>query len=127
MLRSGELAERYRSLVITQSHPAGRLVVLNYTRECAYSRTWDDVTIHCRGLVVDTQSWEVAAWPFPKFFNLHERPETQPEALPREPFTAFEKLDGSLGVLVRTSEGMVVATRARSRRNSRARLPRSTS
>lgn len=111
MLRSGELAERYRSLVMSQAHPAGGLVVLNYTRECAYGRAWDDVTIHCRGLVVDTRSWEVAAWPFPKFFNLNERPETQSEALPREPFTAFEKLDGSLGVLLRGPDGLIVATR----------------
>src|SRR5262245_25456886 len=98
LLRRGELLPRYRALVTAQEHPAGGLVILNYTHECQSQRAWDEVTMACRGLVVDTRTWEVAAWPFVKFFNVEERPETRVEALPQESFLVFEKLDGSLGI-----------------------------
>jgi RNA ligase len=111
LLRSGELASRYRSLVLVQEHPGGGLVVLNYTRECQVTGAWDEVTLCCRGLIVDRRTWEVAAWPFAKFFNVNERPETQLELLPREPFTAYEKLDGSLGILFRGPDGPAIASR----------------
>ncbi len=86
-------------------------MVLNYTTACQYLGHWDEVTTACRGLIIDTTTWEVAAWPMPKFFNVDERPETRREALPREPFRVFEKLDGSLGVLYRGPDGPAVATR----------------
>jgi RNA ligase len=111
LLRSGELATRYRSLVLVQEHPAGGLAILNYTRACQFLGAWDEVTLCCRGLIVDTRTWEVAAWPFAKFFNVNERPETQLAALPRESFVASEKLDGSLGILFRGPDGPAVASR----------------
>jgi RNA ligase len=111
LLRSGELATRYRSLVLVQEHPAGGLAILNYTRECQFLAAWDEVTLCCRGLIVDTRAWEVAAWPFAKFFNVNERPETQLEVLPRESFAAYEKLDGSLGILFRGPDGPALASR----------------
>ena len=111
MLRSGELAERYADLVDVRRHPSGGLALLNYTHECQFGRHWDDVTRVCRGLIVDTDRWAVAAWPFAKFFNVGERPETQPEALPAEPFLVFEKLDGSLGISYRAPDGPALASR----------------
>jgi RNA ligase len=111
LLRSGELATRYARWVSMQTHPAGALVVLNYTREAQYAGMWDEVTLCCRGLIVDTRAWEVAAWPFVKFFNVNERPETAVEMLPREPFAVYEKVDGSLGLLFRGPEGLALASR----------------
>jgi RNA ligase len=111
LLRSGELAERYAPWVSVQKHPAADLVVLNYTRETQYAGMWDEVTLCCRGLIVDTRTFEVAAWPFVKFFNVHERPETAPEALPQEPFAVYEKMDGSLGLSFRGPEGLALASR----------------
>jgi RNA ligase len=111
LLRSGDLAARYGNLVSVAEHPAGGLVLLNYTKECQYSGSWDEVTCACRGLIVDVRTWEVAAWPFAKFFNVNERPETQIEALPQEPFTVHEKLDGSLGILYHGPAGPAVASR----------------
>ncbi len=111
LLRRGELLTRYASLVTAQEHPSGGLVILNYTHGCQFQGAWDEVTTACRGLIVDTRCWEVAAWPFAKFFNVNERPETQVEALPQESFAVFDKLDGSLGVLFRGPEGLAVASR----------------
>jgi RNA ligase len=111
LLRSGELATRYNKLVSVQRHPGGSLAILNYTTTCQYARLWDKVTLACRGLIVDTHRWDVAAWPFAKFFNLGERPETGVEVLPPGPFEVFEKLDGSLGILYRTADGPALASR----------------
>jgi RNA ligase len=111
LLRTRKLAARYGKLVAVQEHPAGGLAILNYTRECQYAGHWDPVTLACRGLIVDTRTWRVAARPFPKFFNVNERPETQLDALPGEPFTAFEKLDGSLAILYRGPDGPALASR----------------
>jgi RNA ligase len=67
--------------------------------------------VWCRGLVLDTVTWQVAALPFPKFFNLGERPETSIEALPQEPFAVYEKLDGSLSISYRRGEEIALASR----------------
>jgi RNA ligase len=112
LLRTQELAARYAGLIDVKTHADGGLVLLNYTEECQFQGAWDDVTRHCRGLVIDTQRWEVAALPFQKFFNLNERPESSLEALPGEAFAVYEKLDGSLGITYRRPNGqMALATR----------------
>ena len=55
---------------------------------------WDDITLNCRGLVLDTEG-NVIAKPFPKFFNYEEH---KPEDIPNEYFEVYEKMDGSLGI-----------------------------
>jgi RNA ligase len=105
------LASRYAGLVETREHPAGGLLLLNYTERCQYERAWDDVTVWCRGLIIDTRAWEVAALPLAKFFNVGERPESSIESLPQEPFAVYEKLDGSLGITYRLEGKLVLATR----------------
>jgi len=102
-LRSGAIANQYAGLVEKVEH--GPFVILNYTDGC---REWDEVARFCRGLIVDTRTWTVAAQPFSKFWNVGERPETQVEVLPREPFAIFEKVDGSLGVSYRDESGKLV-------------------
>lgn len=111
LLRQGQLARQYSGLVDVRQHPAGGLALLNYTEECQYRRAWDGVTTWCRGLIIDTHRWEVAALPFPKFFNLGERPESSLGVLPEEPFRVFEKLDGSLGISYRCNGKPALATR----------------
>ncbi|MBI4606480.1 MAG: hypothetical protein HY721_31330 [Planctomycetes bacterium] len=106
-----DLLAEHRDLVKVVQHPRENWVILNYTDACATARRWDEVTRICRGLIVDAGTGEVLALPFPKFFNLGEV-ETQPERLPREPFTVFEKVDGALGILYRERDGRpALATR----------------
>jgi len=82
-------------LVIKQVHPTLPLSIYNYSRECQYSGKWDDITLNCRGLVLDNKG-NVIAKPFPKFFNYEE---LKPEDIPNENFEVYEKMDGSLGIL----------------------------
>ena len=83
-----------RGLVIKQDHPGLPLSIYNYSRECQYSKQWDDITLNCRGLVLDNEG-NVIAKPFPKFFNMEELSDTD---IPNKSFEVFEKMDGSLGI-----------------------------
>lgn len=83
-----------RGLVIKQNHPTLPLSIYNYSRECQYNKEWDDITLNCRGLVLDNDG-NIIAKPFPKFFNYEEH---KPEDIPNENFEVYEKMDGSLGI-----------------------------
>jgi len=76
----------------------------NYTPKTVYHGYWDDITLNCRGLILNKNN-EVVALPFPKFFNLDEVKETKLENLPGTDYTVFKKYDGSLGILWSTSSG----------------------
>lgn len=82
-------------LIVKQDHPTLPLSIYNYSRTCQYEGHWDEITLSCRGLILDNEG-NVIARPFPKFFNLEE---LKPEQIPNEPFEVFEKMDGSLGIL----------------------------
>jgi len=92
--------------VTARSHPDDdNLLVLNYTAKVQYDRIWNEVTEQCRGLILRDD--HVIARPFKKFFNLGEV-----ETLPEGPFVAYEKVDGSLGVVYVSPNGnLAVATR----------------
>jgi RNA ligase len=83
-----------RGLIIKQVHPTLPLSIYNYSRSCQYGQVWDDITLACRGLVLDNEG-NVIAKPFPKFFNYEEH---TADEIPNELFDVYEKMDGSLGI-----------------------------
>lgn len=89
-----------------QSHPSGRLRVLNYSQKAQYEWRWNEATMACRGLIVD-QGNNLVARPFPKFFSYEQLDGNVPD----EPFEVFEKLDGSLGILYWLDGVPAIATR----------------
>ncbi|NCW47728.1 MAG: hypothetical protein EBV95_06335 [Actinobacteria bacterium] len=84
-------------LVVKQDHPGYPISIYNYSRTCQYEGKWDDITLSCRGLVLDNEG-NVVAKPFPKFFNYEELEGMtfRPSKIPNETFDVFEKMDGSL-------------------------------
>jgi RNA ligase len=88
-------------------HPVLPLSILNYTARAQFDRVWNDVTTQCRGLIVNTDG-QVVARPFRKFFNIEE---TDISSFNGEPFTAYDKMDGSLGILYPATNGYAIATR----------------
>jgi RNA ligase len=123
-------------LVIKQVHPTLPLSIYNYSRECQYDGKWDDITLNCRGLVLDGDG-NVIAKPFPKFFNWEEIKDDKyahcegcrrvgmincahPEecggwemrsVIPNESFEVYEKMDGSLGIIFHYEGEWHIATR----------------
>lgn len=97
-----EVAEGW---VRSQRHPTLPLTIYNYTKNTQFEWRWNNVTLACRGLIVDDDN-NVVARPLPKFFNLEEV-----TAVPRRPYRIFEKLDGSLLLACTYDDQLVVATR----------------
>jgi RNA ligase len=95
-----------QGLITCRPHPTHDLLIWNYTPQCQFERTWDDVTTQARGLITRSDG-TIVARPFRKFFNYEER---QP-AIPLEPFKVTEKMDGSLGILYFADEKPCIATR----------------
>ena len=92
-------------------HPSEDLYILNYTPKTQYERFWNETTTACRGLVVDG-SGTVRARCFRKFFNYDEVSSEVDRRLSSSlPFRAYEKLDGSLGILYWIGDEPFVATR----------------
>lgn len=91
-----------------QTSPFGDFFILNYTEKAQFERVWNEVTLNCRGLIIDDNNFVVAR-PFPKFFNLGEG-EIQFDM--DAPVVVTDKMDGSLGILYPTGDDeWAVATR----------------
>ena len=92
--------------LISQVHPTLDLTIYNYSQKTQYEKMWNEETLSCRGLVLD--SWgNVVARPFKKFFNLSE---VEGE-IPDLPFEVFEKMDGSLGIFFWYNGNPIFASR----------------
>jgi RNA ligase len=88
-----EVREGY---VKVQAHPTLPLNILNYTDKATYDRRWNDVTMHCRGLIVNTVTDDVVARGPRKFFNYGE-PSAKSYPLDTQ-VRLTRKEDGSLGI-----------------------------
>lgn len=97
-------------LVRSNVHPNDpELWILNYTEKAAFDSVWNNVTLNCRGLIVNAFG-DIIARAFPKFFNYGQA--GCPEINLDEPAIVSDKLDGSLGILYPHPEGgYAIATR----------------
>lgn len=94
-------------------HPSCDYFIYNYTSKCQYENMWNESTMACRGLILDSEG-KVIARPFSKFFNYGEYgKDTTLGELPKyNSFDVYEKLDGSLGILYQMPNGELrIATR----------------
>jgi RNA ligase len=107
-----ELLDKYVAdgWLISQKHPTLPLAIYNYSQKTQYDGNWDEVTLSCRGLIVDTETGEVIIRPFEKFFNYEEVPEEIPWET-SDYIYVQEKMDGSLGILFRYKDDWILATR----------------
>ena len=92
-----------------QRHPSRPYVIYNYTEACQYAAAWTPVTLACRGLIAASDTGEVLARPFSKFFNHTEG--HAPVMRLAAPVSVTDKADGSLGVIFPDGDGYAVATR----------------
>ena len=101
-----DLAER--KLITRRSHPFLPLDIYNYTPSAQFTpmADWTEAMNDCRGLILD-RAGEIVGRPFRKFWNY----EQVLANIPSEPFTVWEKVDGSLGIACSYGSELVCATR----------------
>lgn len=104
-----ELAAGY---LIRRFHPEfPELALLGYTDRAQFDGHWTPTTRACRGLIYRTDTLEVLARPFAKFFN-YGQPEAGELDLDAPILGAWDKVDGSLGIQYRRPDGkLAIATR----------------
>ena len=90
--------------IFMNKHEKFDLWICKYTRTTVLNGVWNDLTMMCRGLVIDAD-YNIVARPFRKFFNFEEI--TDKSVIPVNlPFEIYDKLDGSLGILYFGPDGM---------------------
>lgn len=116
MNRDSETRMSDETLAAMTQHPGVRLRAskraphvnaLNFTKQVFFQASWDDVLVKARGLFINSQTQEIVARGYEKFFNVGERPETQLSALRDTlawPVVAYVKENGYLGNLGYDSE-----------------------
>ncbi|OOV18940.1 RNA ligase [Flavobacterium sp. LM4] len=96
-----------QNYIRVNKHPEHDLYIYNYTQNAQFERVWNEITLACRGLILDGND-NVIARPFPKFFNLGEM---ENQMLPNTTFEVFDKMDGSLGILYWINDVPFMASR----------------
>jgi len=75
------------------------LAIYTYSRSATLDYEWNEITCKCRGLIVDTATWDIIARPFEKFFNLDESAGITRNQFPDSFPQITDKLDGNLIIL----------------------------
>lgn len=104
---------KQKGLITLREHPTFSLLIANYTPKVAYDGLWDDypLLLECRGLVIDSTTGKVVARPWSKFFN-YDEPRGQEDLKNfSKSFRAYDKKDGSLGILFFYKDRWILTTR----------------
>lgn len=113
-------------LMMTYS-PDRRYVKFKYTDNTIFNRRWDRITLNARGHVFRVSDGECVLRPWSKFFNFGELysetmqhtvlfdmlskiPGHEPKFNPSGPYTATDKLDGSLCIAGKVDGELLVTT-----------------
>jgi RNA ligase len=96
-----------QGFIHVQKHDNAALYIYNYSAKAQYEACWNEVTLACRGLILD-EHYNCVARPFPKFFNMEEVEDIIPW---HETYEIVEKMDGSLGILYWIENKPYIATR----------------
>ena len=86
------------------------LSIISYTKHAQLDRMWNEVTMNCRGLIINNRTYDILYRGFEKFFNQEEL-DGLGIKVPELPFEAFEKLDGSLGIMYFVNDVPYIATK----------------
>lgn len=79
----------------------------NFTKKAFNKDIWDDINVKARGLFINTNTKEIVARSYNKFFNINERPSTAISNLVNQfkfPVSIYNKPNGYLGIVGYNSE-----------------------
>ena len=103
---------QHNSVYVIESVRIPDVVMLHYMDAAQYDNLWNTFNRMCRGLILDMKNKKVLAYPFDKFFNLGQMPETSYDNLAAlGGFETSEKLDGSMVIgFINPNDGQLTFT-----------------
>jgi len=95
----------------------GNISSFNFTRDAFYKGKWNEDTVRARGLFINTQTKEIVARSYDKFFNVNEMQNTKIEIIKRNfayPVKVYKKENGFLGIIGydKSTDELVIATKS---------------
>lgn len=92
-----------------QTHPTLPLTIYNYAGKAMLDNVWNEATINCRGMIVETHTGKIVAQGMKKFFNVGQKGAEEHSLSTLVKVT--KKEDGSLGIVYHYDGVYGVATR----------------
>lgn len=86
-------------MINRSQHPDYPLDIYKYSSELMYSQEWDEITLQCRGLIVERTTNKIISRGFNKFFNMNELPKFDIQVSRDDNCIIMPKEDGSLGII----------------------------
>ena len=80
----------------------GNISSFNFTRDAFYRGEWNEETLRARGLFINTETKEIVARSYDKFFNVNEMHNTKIDIIKRKfayPIKVYKKENGFLGII----------------------------
>lgn len=80
----------------------GDISSFNFTRDAFYKGEWNEETLRARGLFINTNTKEIVARSYDKFFNVNEMHNTKIDIIKRKfayPIKVYKKENGFLGII----------------------------
>lgn len=105
------------TIVCVEKHPEADLYIYGYYSDRETPRIWDDISVHCRGLIVDGDG-NVIEHPFKKFWTFRQYlndntillNDNQIKRVPEGQFRILEKVDGTMCTLYWVNDKPYLAT-----------------
>lgn len=106
-----------KTIVCVEKHPNANLYIYGYFQDNDKPRIWDDISIHCRGMIVDGDG-NIVEHPFKKFWtfkqylnkNMILLNDNQIMRMPQGKFRILEKVDGTMCTLYWLNDKPYLAT-----------------
>ncbi len=101
-----------KGYIYKRKHPLCDLFILKYSQKTIFEQRWDNITLICRGLWINSNG-DILARSFDKFFNhgeLYEEEEYKERKGNKVGYIVEEKLDGSLIIVAKVDEEIIVSS-----------------
>lgn len=97
-----DVIENMRKSSLVSEKKTGNISAFNFSERAFKKGLWDDVTTKARGLFINTNTKQIVARSYDKFFRINETAETQTIYLKSKfayPLNVYVKYNGFLGIL----------------------------